>query len=144
MPKGIKDDPLSLRGRVRERGSDNLLPLAKGMRRKSSDAERLLWQQLRAHRLLGYKFRRQVVVEPYIVDFVCIEAMLIIEADGGQHVEQQSYDEQRTAHLESLGYRVLRFWNHEILNELDSVVSQIASELIRPPLPGPLPEGEGI
>jgi very-short-patch-repair endonuclease len=114
------------------------------MRKRQSDAEIALWQKLRAHRMLGYKFRRQVVIEPYIVDFVCLEAMLIIEADGGQHTEQQSYDEQRAAHLESLGYRVLRFWNHEILNELDSVLTQIASALIRSPLPNPPPEGEGV
>ncbi len=144
MPKGIKDDPLPLRERVRERGSDTLLPLAKGMRRHMSDAEKLLWHYLRAHKLLGYKFRRQVIIEPYIVDFVCLEAMLIIEADGGQHAEQQSYDEQRTAHLESLGYRVLRFWNHEILNELESVLDQIASELSGSPLPSPPPGGEGV
>jgi len=144
MRKGMRNSPLPLRGRVRERGSDTLLPLAKGMRKHQSDAERALWQKLRAQRLLGYKFRRQVVIEPYIVDFVCLEAKLIIEADGGQHVEQPSYDEQRTAYLEGLGYRVLRFWNHEILNELESVLNQIADVLIRSPLPGPLPEGEGM
>ena len=100
---------------------------ARALRRASSEAERRLWRYLRAHRFDGYKFRRQVVIAPYIVDFVCLEAMLIIEADGGQHSEQQAYDQRRTALLEGMGYRVLRFWNHEILRETEAVLEQIAS-----------------
>ena len=73
------------------------------------------------------KFRRQMVIEPYIVDFTCIEAKLIIELDGGQHLQQLEKDIKRTEYLESLGYTLLRFWNHEYLS----------------PHPGPLPEGEG-
>jgi very-short-patch-repair endonuclease len=100
---------------------------ARALRRASSEAERRLWRYLRAHRFDGYKFRRQVVIAPYIVDFVCLEAMLIIEADGGQHSEQQAYAQRRTALLEGMGYRVLRFWNHEILRETEAVLEQIAS-----------------
>ncbi len=129
---GKKDQtkgPLSPRERDRERGSNKLFQRAKTMRTQASDAERLLWQHLRAHRLHGYKFRRQVVIEPYIVDFVCLEARLIIEADGGQHTERQNYDEQRTKKLESMGYKVIRFWNHEVLNRIDDVLGVILDAL---------------
>ncbi len=87
----------------------------------------------------GYKFRRQLVIEPYIVDFVCLEAKLIIEADGGQHADQIAYDARRTVVLESMGYRVVRFWNNEILGELDSVLGQIELALIESPSPQPSP-----
>jgi hypothetical protein len=79
----------------------------RALRRQSSNAERVLWRDLRARRLLGYKFRRQVVIEPYIVDFACLEARLIIEADGGQHSDQVAYDARRTTRLEGMGYRVM-------------------------------------
>jgi very-short-patch-repair endonuclease len=83
-------------------------------------------------------------MEPYIVDFVCLEARLIIEADGGQHSNQVTYDTRRTAELEGMGYRVMRFWNHEVLGELQSVLEQIRTALIEAPHPNPLPEGEGV
>ena len=121
--------PLSLRERDRERGSDKNLQNAKRMRSEASDAERLLWKHLRAHRLHGYKFKRQVVIEPYIVDFLCLEAKLIIEADGGQHMEQQAYDTARTKKLEAKGYKVLRFWNHDILSNTDAVLGVIENVL---------------
>ena len=103
----------------------------------------MLWRYLRAHRMAGYKFKRQVVIESYIVDFVCLEARLIIEADGGQHLEQQEEDRIRTRNLESLGYRVIRFWNDEILRDTQAVVECIHNILIKSPLPSPPPEGEG-
>jgi very-short-patch-repair endonuclease len=120
--------------------------LAKKLRQQSTDAERMLWKYLRAHRMSGYKFRRQVVIEPYIVDFLCLEARLIVEADGGQHLEQAEKDLQRSLFLEALGYKVIRFWNHEILGNTETVLEQIHSHLIEAPLPlpNPLPEGEGI
>ena len=121
--------PLSLRERDRERGPDKNLQNAKRMRSEASDAERLLWKHLRAHRLHGYKFKRQVVIEPYIVDFLCLEAKLIIEADGGQHMEQQAYDTARTKKLEAKGYKVLRFWNHDILSNTDAVLGVIENVL---------------
>jgi very-short-patch-repair endonuclease len=135
--------PLSHRERDRERGSNELLLRARDTRRQASEAERTLWKYLRGHRLNGYKFRRQMIIDSYIVDFACLEARLIVEADGGQHVDQITYDERRTARLGSMGYRVLRFWNHEILCELQSVLEQIESALNEPPHPDPLPEGEG-
>ncbi|MCW8888568.1 MAG: endonuclease domain-containing protein [Gammaproteobacteria bacterium] len=129
--------------RDRERGSSILLERARQMRSNSSDAERILWEQLRGRRLGGYKFRRQVVIEPYIVDFVCFDAKLIVEADGGQHSEQQEYDARRTENLEQLGYRVIRFWNHEILSELPNVLEQIRLVLSEIPSPQPSPGGRG-
>ena len=108
---------------------------AKKLRLQSTDAERLLWKYLRAHRMAGYKFRRQVVIEPYIVDFVCLETRLIVEADGGQHLEQTDADSRRTVFLESLGYKVIRFWNHEILGDTQTVLEQIHSHLIKAPSP---------
>jgi very-short-patch-repair endonuclease len=128
-------NPLSLRERVRVRGSNGTLSRARAMRRQSSEAERTLWKYLRAHRLKGYKFRRQVIIEPYIVDFACLDAKLIIEVDGGQHVEQMAYDRCRTSYLESRGYRVLRFWNDKVLHETQSVLEQIESALSNIPSP---------
>ena len=132
-------DPFSLR----ERGSKNLETRARQLRQQATKAEKMLWTYLRSRRLEGYKFRRQVVIEPYIVDFVCLEVKLIIEADGGQHSEQQKYDTVRTARLEAMGYRVMRFWNNEILAEHYSVLEQIQSALIETPSPQPSPGGRG-
>ena len=129
--------PLSRRERDRERESKALLAFARTLRRRSSDAEIVLWRHLRARRLMGYKFRRQMVIGPYIVDFICLEAGLIVEADGGQHNNQVVYDARRTACLEDMGYRVLRFWNNEILNELQSVLEQIRVALMETPSPQP-------
>jgi very-short-patch-repair endonuclease len=98
---------------------------AKELRKNSTDAERALWRQLRAHRLVGYKFRRQQPVGRYIVDFVCFEKQVIVELDGGQHAEQVAYDAERTAWLQDRGFRVLRFWNHEALQNLEAVVEAI-------------------
>jgi very-short-patch-repair endonuclease len=89
--------PLHRRENVRRKGSKDLRTRARMLRREGTDAERVLWHHLRGRRLQGCKFRRQVVIEPYIVDFVCPKAGLIIEADGGQHAKQARYDDQRTA-----------------------------------------------
>ncbi len=117
--------------------------LARALRSKSTDAERILWYHLRGRRLGGYKFRRQLVIDPYIVDFACLDGKLIVEADGGQHSDQKYIDNERTRYLEDRGFCVLRFWNNEILNELHSVLECIHQELKRSPHPSPLPEGEG-
>jgi len=86
-----------------------------------TDTERFAWARLRSRRLAGYKFRRQMPIGPYIVDFVCLERRLIIELDGGQHVEQEDYDTKRTLWLQSQGFEVLRFWDHEVLRDWDAV-----------------------
>ncbi|QMT37409.1 endonuclease domain-containing protein [Neisseria sicca] len=98
---------------------------AKAMRKEMSEAEAKLWQHLRAGRLNGHKFRRQQPMGNYIVDFMCITPKLIVEADGGQHAEQAAYDHARTAYLNSLGFTVLRFWNHEILQQTNDVLAEI-------------------
>ena len=90
----------------------------------------------------GFKFKRQMVIQPYIVDFVCMEERLIVEADGGQHAEQVGYDIKRTAMLEAKGYRVLRFWNNDILRAHYSVLELILSAL-KAPSPQPSPRGRG-
>src|SRR5664280_1635284 len=96
--------------------------LARSLRRNQTDAEQVMWYQLRNRQMLGCKFRRQQAIVPYIADFLCIEPKIVIELDGGQHLEQQEYDEQRSQYLRQLGNRVLRFWNHEVLQELDAVL----------------------
>jgi very-short-patch-repair endonuclease len=111
--------------------SRDTLVKAQGLRHKLTDAERKLWSVLRNRQLSGAKFRRQQPIGPLIADFVCHEHRLIVEADGGQHAENIS-DVRRTAFLESNGYRVLRFWNNEILTNLGEVTQVIASELSTP------------
>lgn len=102
---------------------------AKNLRRTMSDAEQRLWQHLRAGRLNGYKFRRQQPIGNYIADFMCIRPKLIVEADGGQHDTRQDDDAKHTAYLERLGFTVLRFWNHEILQQTDDVLANILNTL---------------
>ncbi len=104
---------------------------AKELRKNSTDAERVLWQRLRAHRFARYKFRRQQPLGHYIVDFVCFEKHLIIELDGGQRAEQVVYDAERSAWLQSQGFRVLRFWNHEVLKDVEAVAEVILRECER-------------
>ena len=127
MDDFIINDPLSLRDKERE--SKKLLKHARELREQATKAEQMLWKYLRGRRLNGYKFRRQVVIEPYIVDFVCLKSKLIVEADGGQHSEQQEYDALRTKRLEGMGYRVLRFWNNDILRQHENVLEYILSVL---------------
>lgn len=118
---------------------------ARELRKRATDCERLLWLHLRAHRLQGFKFRRQQPIGPYIVDFVCFEARCIVEADGGQHREQAKYDARRDAWLTSQGFTVLRFWNNEILANTDGVLETIlaACRAAGSPSPQPLPHRGG-
>jgi very-short-patch-repair endonuclease len=102
---------------------------AQTLRKKSTDAERLLWKHLRMRQLGAYKFRRQQPIGNYIVDFICLEKKLIIELDGGQHTEQVKYDEKRSAWLRGRGYRVLRYWNHDVLKSTDIVMANILEEI---------------
>jgi very-short-patch-repair endonuclease len=100
-----------------------------------TDAERLLWQALRYKQLAGHRFRRQFPIGRFIADFVCIEQKLVIELDGGQHQDQVAYDEQRTVFLQQNGWRVLRFWNNDVMCNLDGVLSTIAENLQSLPPP---------
>ena len=102
---------------------------AKELRRNQTDAERTLWKHLRDRRLEGYKFRRQRPLGRYIVDLICLEAKLIVEVDSGQHSGQQLYDSERDEWLESQGYRVLRFWSTQVLNETEAVKEVILAAL---------------
>ena len=114
-----------------------LLKNAKSLRSSQTDAEIKLWYYLRAHRFMSLKFKRQKPIGQYIVDFVCIEQKLIIELDGGQHVAQIDYDENRTRFLDSEGYRVLRFWNNQVLQEMEGVLEAIRTEIALSPTPLP-------
>jgi very-short-patch-repair endonuclease len=105
---------------------------AVALRYRGTEVERKLWYDLRGRRFLGWKFRRQHAIGPFIADFACIEAKLVIELDGGQHVDS-ARDERRTAYLESQGWSVLRFWNNEIIENYDGVLERIA-EVLRPRL----------
>jgi adenine-specific DNA-methyltransferase len=92
-----------------------------------TEAERRLWYALRDRRFAGWKFRRQETIHPVIVDFICSAARLIVEVDGGQHSEQ--LDAERTAALQARGYQVVRFWNYEVLENLDGVLIRLEEVL---------------
>jgi very-short-patch-repair endonuclease len=122
--------------------SKELRDRAKAMRSAPTEAEHRLWQILRATRLSGYKFRRQMPLDHYIVDFVCLAHRLVIEADGGQH--SQEADARRDAHIRSQDFRILRFWNDEIFTNEEGVTTAILDALSTP-LPNPSPaRGEGL
>ena len=110
--------------------TESITSRARLLRRNMTDAERTLWRSLRRGQL-GHKFRRQRPVGRYIVDFACLYPRLIVEVDGGQHQWRTTQDLERTRQLESAGYTVLRFWNNEVLEETDSVLEHIDSELRR-------------
>ena len=99
--------------------------LQRALRNNTSDAEQALWSVLRGRQVSDLKFRRQHPFGDYILDFVCLENKLVIEVDGGHHRPQQGYDENRTQDLRAAGFCVLRFWNNEVLNEIESVKEKI-------------------
>ena len=109
---------------------------ARDLRNNATEAERLMWQRLRRRQLGGFRFRRQRPVGRYICDFVCLEAAVVVELDGSQHVAQAPYDARRDAFLRSCGFRVLRFWNGDALSRTDSVVETIFEALHRPEMDG--------
>ncbi len=114
------------------------------LRNNPTEVEKLLWQHLRMKQMLGLKFRRQQPIDNYIVDFICFEKKLIIEVDGGQHSLQKDEDRERDMHLEKNGFKILRFWNNEVLENMEGVLEKIRSHcLCHPPL-DPLPSREGI
>ena len=118
---------------------------ARKLRRASTDAERRLWYALRNRQISGHKFRRQHPIGPYIVDFVCPAKKLVVELDGSQHLRSVDYDNKRTAEIAREGFRVIRFWNNEVLSNLDGVLRAIEANLMsgsNAPHPGPLPGRE--
>jgi very-short-patch-repair endonuclease len=122
--------------------NDRQQEFARRMRAEPTAAERVLWQRL-PHDivLVGSHFRRQVAIGHFIVDFASMRARRVIELDGGQHGWQQASDQSRTRFVEAAGYRVLRFWNNDVLANLDGILQQIRCVL--PPTPDPSPQGGG-
>jgi len=150
---GIEIPPSPLRGEGRGEGTKSrakderdamLKAFAREMRHAPTDAEQRLWHFLRNRRFAGFKFRRQHPMGNYIVDFICIEAELIVELDGGQHAQppQEEKDRDRTRFLEERGFRVLRFWDNEVLTNTEGVLERILEALEEAPHPNPLPTGE--
>ena len=115
---------------------------AKVLRKNFTDTERLLWKYLRAKQMEGCKFRRQEPIGSYIVDFVCQEKRIIIEVDCGQHSVERERDSERDNWLKGQGYKVLRFWNNEVLTNTKGILEVIRDSLNHPPLPPPLKGGE--
>lgn len=103
--------------------------LAKKLRYESTEAEKLVWRYLRARRLDGLKFRRQHPIGGYIADFVCLENRIIIEIDGGQHANEKNKDREREAWLKNQGFKVLRSWNNEVLENLEGILEVIRSNV---------------
>ncbi len=121
--------------------------LARNLRKTMTASEQQLWERLRKRQLDGYRFRRQTPLGRYIVDFVCLEARLVIELDGSHHHEQQDYDRERDLWMQAQQFQVLRFWNHEITHYQDRVLQQILLALHQqsPHLLPPSPlAGEGL
>jgi len=115
---------------------------AKRLRTEATRVEGLLWGKLRNRQLGGWKWRRQVAIGRYIADFACVEVLLIIELDGGQHSDANIYDERRSEDLAQLGWRVMRFWNHEVLADIGAVRDQIFRSCgPEAPSPNPLLRG---
>ena len=98
---------------------------AMALRKRMTDAERLLWRHLRNRELDGWKFRRQYPIGAFIVDFTCVEKNLVIEVDGGPHAENEEQDIERSAYLNSMGYRIFRFWNNQVMLETEGVLEAI-------------------
>jgi len=142
-------------GGPRRQGTDSLSPrcgervgvrgvdFARKLRKSSTDAERRLWYRLRGARLDGCKFRRQHPIGPFVADFACIERRLVVELDGGQHIELARRDAARSEYLRLRGWRVVRFWDNETLDDTDAVVECILESLVEPLHPDPLPAMRG-
>ncbi len=136
---------------MRQADGTEALARVRAMRRIPTAAEALLWTRLRSRRLAGIKFRRQMWIGPYIADFASMEVRLVVEVDGRQHAEQVDYDRERDRAMARAGYRVLRFWNNDVINNIEGVLELVRSaSLERLPSPShaargplPLPKGEG-
>ena len=117
--------------RLHHGASSTIFKNAASLRASTTKAEKLLWSKLRNKQLKGKKFRRQHPLSMYILDFYCHECKLVVELDGNFHneIEQKKYDEERTKFLNELGIKVLRFWNHEVINETQKVLDKIAEYL---------------
>jgi very-short-patch-repair endonuclease len=119
------------------------ITIAKNLRKRLTNTEHLLWSRLRAKQIEGCKFRRQTPIGKYIVDFVCHEQRVIVEVDGGQHSEAVEEDKIRDKWLREQGYKVLRFWNNEVLTNVEGVLETIKDSCKYPPSPDPSHGGRG-
>jgi len=114
------------------------------LRKNMTDAERKLWSILRGRQFHGFKFRRQQPIGSYIADFVCMEIKLIVEVDGGQHAAEKHHDIERTKFLSSIGYQVLRFWNKDVMDNIEGVAQELKTTIramTAPPLAPPASGG---
>lgn len=112
-----------------ERGHKASTPIARTLRRNETEAEKALWRVLRGRQLLGFKFRRQSPIAGFIADFLCEELRIIVEADGGQHADSAA-DRDRTLRLQAAGYQVIRYWNNDILTNLEGVLEDLRERMI--------------
>jgi very-short-patch-repair endonuclease len=130
---------------MKKQPSDRAREHAKALRREMTEAEKKIWYRPRSRQTEGYRFRRQVPLGRFIADFVCHEAKLIVEVDGGQREPLSEQEMQRTRFLEGQGYRILRFWNNEVLHNPDAVQAVIARDLrhVTPTQPSPI-QGGGL
>ena len=135
-----KRETLPLRGGRERVGVKELTGAARSLRKQSTDTEQYLWRHLRDRQVEGFKFRRQQPVGGYVVDFVNLEKKVVIELDGGQHVDDLS-DKMRDEWLRGEGYEVLRFWDNQVFSNLEGVLENIRDALLTP-YPDPLPQGE--
>jgi very-short-patch-repair endonuclease len=131
-----------------EPNGSKLKERARQLRHDQTEVEKKLWARLRARQINGVKFRRQHPIGPFIADFCCFEQRLVVELDGGQHASKTADDQRRSASLAKRGYRVLRFWDNEVMENIDGVLQQIAESLGEPsvnsePSPVPSPRGRG-
>ena len=113
-----------------------MIHFARSLRTKPTEAERRLWGHLRRRQMAGFKFRRQHPIGDFICDFTCLEATVVVELDGSQHVDQDLYDARRDAFLKAKGFRVLRFWNADVLTHLERVLETIFEALYRQDMAG--------
>jgi very-short-patch-repair endonuclease len=121
----------------------NIVNIAKNLRKRPTEAEKLLWKHLRGKSLEGLKFRRQHPIGKHVVDFVCLDKRLVIELDGGQHAGNKNKDIERDKWLQVEGYKVLRFWNNEVLENMEGVLEVIKKEALSHPPPSSSPQGRG-
>ncbi len=123
---------------------DKFIAIARNLRKRLTDAEKVLWKHLRLKQLEGFKFRRQQLIGNYIVDFVCFENRIVIEVDGGQHAVEKNKDNERDGWFKGEGFRVLRFWNNEVLMNIGGVLEVIRANCLNTSSPNPSRQGRGI
>ena len=116
---------LIIKRRIKESTTAN----ARALRSNMTDAESMLWRAVRGRQINGHRFRRQHPIGPYIADFACLEKKCVIELDGGQHQDQMDDDERRTTFLQEQGWHVLRFWNNDVLGNLEGVLMRLSETL---------------